>query len=163
MLQQYECKYIRKSRASKPSDVIGHAKQFLLVRAGSVSEGRREEMHDTHEAHVGSYFVLLHALPSRSTRPRVLFCRSLYSRLPDLRASTTRENGQISLSLLVTPKLTLRLFSIREKSGTDTRAVHKAISYRSDLSVENGLSRLKPKSGFLTQSKNSFFDSTFFD
>ena len=33
----------------------------------------------------------------------------------------------------------------------------------SDLSVENGLFRLKPKSGFLTQSKKGFFDSTFFD
>ena len=32
-----------------------------------------------------------------------------------------------------------------------------------DLSVENGLFRLKPTSGFLTQSKRSFFDSTFFD
>ena len=80
MLQQYEYKYIRKSRVSKPSDVIGHAKQFLLVRAGSVSEVRRGEMHDTHEAHVGSYFVLLHALPSRSTRPRVLFCSVFFTR-----------------------------------------------------------------------------------
>ena len=34
---------------------------------------------------------------------------------------------------------------------------------QSDLSVENGLFRLKPKSGFLTQSKKGFFDSTFFD
>ena len=32
---------------------------------------------------------------------------------------------------------------------------------QSDLSVENGLFRLKPKSGFLTQSKKDFFDSTF--
>ena len=29
---------------------------------------------------------------------------------------------------------------------------------QSDLSVENGLFRLKPKSGFLTQSKKGFFD-----
>ena len=34
---------------------------------------------------------------------------------------------------------------------------------QSDLSVENGLFRLKPKSGFLTQSKKSFFDLSFFD
>ena len=34
---------------------------------------------------------------------------------------------------------------------------------QSDLPVENGLFRLKPKSGFLTQSKKGFFDSTFFD
>ena len=34
---------------------------------------------------------------------------------------------------------------------------------QSDLSVENGLFRLKPNSGFLTQSKKGFFDSTFFD
>ena len=34
---------------------------------------------------------------------------------------------------------------------------------QSDLSVENGLFRLKPKSGFLTQSKKGFFDSTCFD
>ena len=34
---------------------------------------------------------------------------------------------------------------------------------QSDLSVENGLFRLKSKSGFLTQSKKGFFDSTFFD
>ena len=34
---------------------------------------------------------------------------------------------------------------------------------QSDLSVENGLFRLNPKSGFLTQSKKGFFDSTFFD
>ena len=32
---------------------------------------------------------------------------------------------------------------------------------QSDLSVENGLFRLKPKSGFLTQSKKGIFDSTF--
>ena len=32
---------------------------------------------------------------------------------------------------------------------------------QSDLSVENGLFRLKPKSGFLTQSKKGFFDTTF--
>ena len=32
---------------------------------------------------------------------------------------------------------------------------------QSDLSVENGRFRLKPKSGFLTQSKKGFFDSTF--
>ena len=34
---------------------------------------------------------------------------------------------------------------------------------QSDLLVENGLLRLKPKSGFLTRSKKGFFDSTFFD
>ena len=34
---------------------------------------------------------------------------------------------------------------------------------QSDLSVDNGLFRLKPQSGFLTQSKKGFFDSTFFD
>ena len=34
---------------------------------------------------------------------------------------------------------------------------------QSDLSVENGLFRLKPKSAFLTQSKKGFIDSTFFD
>ena len=34
---------------------------------------------------------------------------------------------------------------------------------QSDLSVENGLFRLKPQSGFLTQSKKGFFNSTFFD
>ena len=34
---------------------------------------------------------------------------------------------------------------------------------QSDLSVENGLFRLKPKSGFLMQSIKGFFDSTFFD
>ena len=39
----------------------------------------------------------------------------------------------------------------------------KPVLTQSDLSVENGLFRLKPKSGFLTQSKESFFDSTFFD
>ena len=33
---------------------------------------------------------------------------------------------------------------------------------QSDLSVENGLFRLRPKSGFLTQSKKGFLDSTFF-
>ena len=32
---------------------------------------------------------------------------------------------------------------------------------QSDLSAKNGLLRLKPKSGFLTQSKKGFFDSTF--
>ena len=32
---------------------------------------------------------------------------------------------------------------------------------QSDLSVENALFRLKPKSGFLTQSRKGFFDSTF--
>ena len=32
---------------------------------------------------------------------------------------------------------------------------------QSDLSVENGLFRLKPKSGFLTQSKKGFFDREF--
>ena len=32
---------------------------------------------------------------------------------------------------------------------------------QSDLSVENGLFRLKPKSGLLTQSKKGFFDSLF--
>ena len=34
---------------------------------------------------------------------------------------------------------------------------------QSDLSVENGLFRLKRNSGFLTQSKKGFFDSSFFD
>ena len=34
---------------------------------------------------------------------------------------------------------------------------------QSDLSVENGLFRLKPKSSFLTQSKKGFLDSTCFD
>ena len=34
---------------------------------------------------------------------------------------------------------------------------------QSDLSVENGFARLKPKSGFRTQSKKIYFDSTFFD
>ena len=34
---------------------------------------------------------------------------------------------------------------------------------QSDLAVENDLFRLKPKSGFLTQSKKGFFDPTFFD
>ena len=34
---------------------------------------------------------------------------------------------------------------------------------QSDLSVENGRFRLKPISGFLIQSKKSFFDSTFLD
>ena len=34
---------------------------------------------------------------------------------------------------------------------------------QSNLSVENGLFQLKPKSSFLTQSKKRFFDSTFFD
>ena len=34
---------------------------------------------------------------------------------------------------------------------------------QSDLSVENGRFRLKPKWGFLTQSKKGFFDSPFFD
>ena len=34
----------------------------------------------------------------------------------------------------------------------------KAILIQSDLSVENGLFRLKPKSGFLTQSIKGFFD-----
>ena len=34
---------------------------------------------------------------------------------------------------------------------------------QSDFSVENGLFRLEPKSGFLTQSKRSFFDSLCFD
>ena len=37
----------------------------------------------------------------------------------------------------------------------------RAFLTQSDLSVENGLSRLKPKSGFLTQSKKSFFDGVF--
>ena len=32
-----------------------------------------------------------------------------------------------------------------------------------DVSVENGLFRLKPKSGFFTQSTKGFFYSTFFD
>ena len=31
---------------------------------------------------------------------------------------------------------------------------------QSDLSVENGRFRVKPKPGFLTQSKKGFFDST---
>ena len=44
------------------------------------------------------------------------------------------------------PKLSLRPFLIQ-----------------SDLSVKNGLFLLKPKSGFLIQSKKGFFDSTFFD
>ena len=39
----------------------------------------------------------------------------------------------------------------------------KPFLIQSDLSVENGRFRLKPKSGFLTQSKKGFFDSTFFD
>ena len=34
---------------------------------------------------------------------------------------------------------------------------------QSDLSVENGRFRLKPKSSFLIQSKKGFFDSIFFD
>ena len=34
---------------------------------------------------------------------------------------------------------------------------------QSDFSVGNGLFRLKPKSGFLTQSKKGFFGSIFFD
>ena len=34
---------------------------------------------------------------------------------------------------------------------------------QSDLSVENGLFRLKPKSGFLTRPKKGCFDSTVFD
>ena len=34
---------------------------------------------------------------------------------------------------------------------------------QSDLSAENGLFRLKPKTSFLAQSKKSFFDSTFFE
>ena len=34
---------------------------------------------------------------------------------------------------------------------------------QSGLSVENGFFRLKPKSGFLTQSRKGFFDYTFFD
>ena len=33
---------------------------------------------------------------------------------------------------------------------------------QSDLSVENGLFGLKPKSGYLTQSKNGFFRLDFF-
>ena len=37
----------------------------------------------------------------------------------------------------------------------------KPFLIQSDLSVENGLFRLKPKSSFLTQSKKGFFDSTF--
>ena len=41
--------------------------------------------------------------------------------------------------------------------------VFRPFLMQSDLSVENGLFRLKPKSGFLTQSEKGFFDSTFFD
>ena len=33
---------------------------------------------------------------------------------------------------------------------------------QSDLSVENGLFRLKPKSGYVTQSKKGFLDLTLF-
>ena len=49
-----------------------------------------------------------------------------------------------------------------------TKFSHKSLSLRpfltlSDLSIENGRFRLKPKSGFLTRSKKSFFDSTFCD
>ena len=39
----------------------------------------------------------------------------------------------------------------------------RAFLIQSDLSVENGLLRLKPKSSFLLQSKKGFFHSTFFD
>ena len=39
----------------------------------------------------------------------------------------------------------------------------RPILAQSYLSVENALFRLKPKSGFVTQSKKSFFDSHFFD
>ena len=43
------------------------------------------------------------------------------------------------------------------------RMILRPFLMQSDLSVENGLFRLKPKSSFLTQSKKGFFDSTFFD
>ena len=42
------------------------------------------------------------------------------------------------------------------------QAIVRPFLIQSDLSVENGLFRLKPKSGFLTQSKKGFIDSTFF-
>ena len=38
----------------------------------------------------------------------------------------------------------------------------RAFLIQSDLSVENGLFRLEPRSSFLTQSNEGFFDSTFF-
>ena len=49
--------------------------------------------------------------------------------------------------------------------GIDQRwlAMLRPFLMQSDLSVEDDLFRLEPKSGFLTQSKKGFFDSTFFD
>ena len=42
-----------------------------------------------------------------------------------------------------------------------TADVVRPFLVQSEWSVENGLFRLKPKSGFLTQSQKGFFDSTF--
>ena len=46
--------------------------------------------------------------------------------------------------------------------NVNTPAVRPFLT-QSDLSVENSLFRLKPKSGFLTQLKKGFFDLTFFN
>ena len=59
-----------------------------------------------------------------------------------------------------------RFYFARQKKKIALHLSHQILRpflMQSDSSVENGLFRLKPKSGFLTQSKKGFFDSTFFD
>ena len=76
-----------------------------------------------------------------------------------LNADTTRNTRDRSITQLAM----MSFDKIFDLAQLECIFVFRPFLMQSGLSVENGFFRLKPKSGFLTQSKKSFFDSTFFE